>query len=76
GGRAVAEAAGRVAALSTSLPGAGGLPGRRASLDGVVDRLREQFGFRALVRGPSLELLAELPSDVHGFILRTPSLTR
>ena len=51
-------------------------PNRQASLDAVVDRLREQFGFRALLRGPSLELLESLPSDTYGFILRTPCLTR
>jgi len=45
-------------------------------LDGVVDRVREQFGFRALVRGPSLALLEKLPSDTYGFVLRTPCLTR
>ena len=45
-------------------------------LDAVVDRVREQFGFRALVRGPSLALLERLPSDAYGFVLRTPCLTR
>ena len=49
---------------------------RAGRLDAVVDHLREQFGFRALVRGPSLELLERLPSDAYGFILRTPCLTR
>jgi DNA polymerase IV len=49
---------------------------RAGRLDAVTDRLREQFGFRALVRGPSLELLGQLPSDAYGFVLRTPCLTR
>jgi DNA polymerase-4 len=49
---------------------------RAGRLDEVVDGLREQFGFRALVRGPSLELAARLPSDAYGFVLRTPCLTR
>ena len=49
---------------------------RQARLDAVVDRVREQFGFRALVRGPSIELLERLPSDTYGFVLRTPCLTR
>ena len=56
-------------------------PGRvpitaEARLDRVADELRERFGFRALVRGASLELLERLPSDAHGFVLRTPCLTR
>lgn len=50
--------------------------GRRGALDVVVDDLRERFGFRALVRGQSLELLDRLPSDAYGFVLRTPCLTR
>jgi DNA polymerase IV len=49
---------------------------REVALDGVVDRLREQFGFRALVRGRAVELLGTLPSDGYGFVLRTPCLTR
>ncbi len=50
--------------------------GRERRLDAAVDRVREQFGFRALVSGPSLELLERLPSDAYGFVLRTPCLTR
>ncbi|MCK4305814.1 MAG: DNA polymerase IV [Candidatus Eisenbacteria sp.] len=45
-------------------------------LDDVVDGIRERFGFRSLMRGPSLELLDHLPSDAYGFVLRTPCLTR
>ncbi len=49
---------------------------RQERLDAVVDRVREQFGFRSLVRGPSIELLDRLPADAYGFVLRTPCLTR
>jgi hypothetical protein len=49
---------------------------RQASLDAVADRLRERFGFRAFVRGRSLELLDKVPHDTYGFVLRTPCLTR
>jgi len=49
---------------------------RAGRLDHVVDLLRAQFGFRALMRGPSLELMDRLPSDASGFVLRTPCLTR
>ncbi|MBA2565174.1 MAG: DNA polymerase IV [Gemmatimonadetes bacterium] len=46
-----------------------------ARLCGGVDRIRERYGFSALVAGPSLFLLSDLPQDPHGFVLRTPSLT-
>jgi DNA polymerase-4 len=46
-----------------------------AALYRGVDRIRERYGFSALVAGPSLFLLADLPQDEHGFLLRTPSLT-
>ncbi len=45
-------------------------------LDAAVDDVRRRFGFRALVRGRSLELLGRLPRDEHGFVLRTPCLTK
>lgn len=46
-----------------------------AALYRGVDRIRERYGFAALVAGPSLFLLADLAQDEHGFVLRTPSLT-
>ena len=49
---------------------------RQRQLDAAVDEVRARFGFRSLLRGPSLELLGQLPSDAYGFILRTPCLTR
>jgi hypothetical protein len=49
---------------------------RQRELDDAVDEIRGRFGFRCLVRGPSLELLDRLPSDAYGFILRTPCLSR
>jgi len=63
-------------------PGAGAAAGSPAAcscgegLDSVVDDIRRRFGFRALVRGRSLELLERLPRDEYGFVLRTPCLTR
>lgn len=53
-----------------------GEPARQRRLDAAVDEIRGRFGFRAIIRGPSLELRDHLPSDAYGFILRTPCLTR
>ncbi|MBI4582923.1 MAG: DNA polymerase IV [Planctomycetes bacterium] len=41
-----------------------------------LDAVRERFGYAAVVAGRSLQLLGKLPQDAHGFILRTPCLTR
>jgi DNA polymerase-4 len=49
---------------------------RQADLEAGVDRVRDRFGFAAIMGGPSLELAANLPRDAHGYVLRTPSLTR
>jgi DNA polymerase-4 len=46
-----------------------------AALYRGVDRIRERWGFSALVAGPSVLLLGDLRQDEHGFVLRTPSLT-
>lgn len=43
-----------------------------AGLDGVRDR----FGDGVVISGRSLHLLKRLPRDRHGFVLRTPSLTK
>ena len=42
----------------------------------ALDAIRQQHGYRAIVAGPSVALLNHLPQDDHGFILRTPSLTK
>lgn len=54
----------------------GGASGDAIDLDRSVDRVRRRFGFSALVRGPSLELLERVPRDPYGYVLRTPCLTR
>ena len=42
----------------------------------IRDRVRDRFGYGALVTGRSLDLLGKLRHDPHGFVLRTPSLTK
>ncbi|MBD3161055.1 MAG: DNA polymerase IV [Candidatus Eisenbacteria bacterium] len=49
---------------------------RRCDLEHGLDRVRDRFGFAAVLGGPSLELVERLPRDAHGFVLRTPSLTK
>jgi len=49
---------------------------RQERMDHAVDAIRGRFGFRAVVRGPSVELIDRVPGDRHGFVLRTPCLTR
>jgi hypothetical protein len=41
-----------------------------------IDAIRERYGYSSLVCGRSLQLLGKLPQDEHGFVLRTPCLTR
>lgn len=41
-----------------------------------LDRVRGRFGHSSVVAGPSIALLGRLQQDGHGFILRTPSLTK
>ena len=41
-----------------------------------LDDVRGRYGHAAVVAGPSIELLATLKQDAHGFVLRTPSLTK
>jgi DNA polymerase-4 len=50
--------------------------GRVERLVGGLDRLRERFGDAAVVSGRSLHLLGRLEKTHHGFVLRTPSLTK
>jgi DNA polymerase-4 len=49
---------------------------RAHRLTAGVDELRDRYGHAALVSGRSLHLLGTLAQDRHGFILRTPSLTK
>jgi DNA polymerase-4 len=41
-----------------------------------LDRIRERYGYAAVVCGKSLNLLGKVMQDDHGFVLRTPSLTK
>ncbi len=41
-----------------------------------LDGVRDRFGDGVVVSGRSLHLLRRLPRDRHGFVLRTPSLTK
>jgi DNA polymerase IV len=50
--------------------------GRRAALYHAFDDVREVFGHGVLVSGRALHLKGRLPEDEHGFVLRTPSLTK
>ena len=41
-----------------------------------IDAVRDRYGHAVVVSGRSLHLLGTLPQDRHGFVLRTPSLTK
>ncbi|MEN8149691.1 MAG: DNA polymerase IV [Planctomycetota bacterium] len=51
---------------------------RRRSIGLVegIDGIRERFGFRAVTAGRSIDLLGRYAQNEHGFVLKTPSLTR
>jgi len=49
---------------------------RRSRFYRSVDRVRDRFGFSALVTGRSIDLLATHERDAHGFRLRTACLSR
>jgi DNA polymerase-4 len=50
--------------------------GRRAALYRAFDGVRSAFGHGVLVSGRALHLRGRLDQDEHGFVLRTPSLTK
>ncbi len=50
--------------------------GRRAALYRAFDGVRENFGHGVLVSGRALRLKGRLEENEHGFVLRTPSLTK
>lgn len=54
----------------------GGDDAARQKLFAAVDAVRQRHGFGALVLGGASPLLGQLPHGVHGFRLRTPSLTK
>jgi DNA polymerase IV len=49
---------------------------RQADLEAGVDRVRDRFGFGSIMGGRSLDLAGKLARDEHGYVLRTPSLTK
>ncbi len=49
---------------------------RLARLHAAVDAIRDKYGHGAIVAGRAIELLSKLPHDAHGYVLRTPSLTK
>ena len=50
--------------------------GRRAALYRALDGVRQSYGHGAVVSGRALHLKGRLEEDRHGFVLRTPSLTK
>lgn len=48
----------------------------KAALFPAIDAVRKKHGFGALVVGAATGLLGQLPHHKHGFVLRTPSLTK
>lgn len=50
--------------------------GRRAALCDALDQVRGSFGHGAVVSGRALHLADHIARDRHGFVLRTPSLTK
>lgn len=48
----------------------------RRRLCAAVDAVRARHGFGALVVGAAADLLGRVPRGPHGFVLRTPSLTK
>jgi DNA polymerase-4 len=49
---------------------------RRGRLFAAVDAVRQRHGFGSLLVGGSAALLGHVPHGPHGFVLRTPSLTK
>ncbi len=49
---------------------------RAHSLIEGLDAVRDRYGHGSLVSGSALHMLGALPQDRHGFVLRTPSLTK
>ena len=51
-------------------------PSSRAALCAALDDVRGSFGHGVVVSGRALRLKDSVPQDRHGFVLRTPSLTK
>lgn len=49
---------------------------RGEALSRALDDVRDRFGFSSVVAGRSFDLVGKLDRNTHGFVLRTPSLTK
>ncbi len=49
---------------------------RTANLTAGIDDIRNRYGFRAITAGCSIDLMGHYEQNEHGFVLKTPSLTR
>ncbi|MFH1003577.1 MAG: DNA polymerase IV [Chloroflexota bacterium] len=49
---------------------------RQQQLDGVIDRIRNRYGFTAIQTGRTLPLKDIFPADKDGYTLHTPGLSR
>ncbi len=49
---------------------------RNRRLNRTLDTIRDRWGHAAVVSGKSIELMGRLEQNDHGFVLRTPSLTK
>jgi hypothetical protein len=49
---------------------------RQKRLARAIDAVRGRYGFKALMAGPAVGLMGKLRWGEHGYVLRTPSLTK
>jgi len=49
---------------------------KRTRLCRALDTVRKRYGYSSIIAGRSLDLLDSLEKNDHGFVLRTPSLTK
>jgi DNA polymerase-4 len=49
---------------------------KRTRLCRVIDEVRRRYGYGSVIAGRSLDLVDSLEKNDHGFVLRTPSLTK
>jgi DNA polymerase-4 len=54
----------------------GGSDPRKQRLACAIDAVRQRYGFKALVAGPAVGLMDKMQWGEHGYVLRTPSLTK
>jgi DNA polymerase-4 len=49
---------------------------KRTRLYRALDEVRKRYGYSSIIAGRSLDLMDSLEKNDHGFVLRTPSLTK